>query len=124
MRERANRHEIIDFPARLEACLKLEVWKYERFDRQSSYAPMSFSEFVRAPYPAGLGADYETIRWFLDAASFLSRKYPNESNENIASLCEHLRREIDRLESEAGVIDMVEEGGIMNDADQVAVAAE
>jgi len=116
--------DIIEFSRRLQSCLKSEVWKYDRIDRQRSYGPMTFSEFLHLPYPAGLGIDYATLRWLLDGATL--SKSPDRSVNSAASLCEHLRCEIDRLESEAGegANNTVEEEGIMNDVDQRSVAAE
>jgi hypothetical protein len=116
--------DIIEFSRRLHSCLKSEVWKYGRIDREGSHGPTTFSEFLHLPYPAGLGLDYATVRWLLHGATL--SKSPDRSVNSAASLCEHLRREIDRLESEAGegANKTVLEGSLMTDVDQGSIAAE
>ena len=54
-------------PLSLEKAFEREAWKHGRLfpggmGRQS---PISFHEYVHAPYPAGLGTDFDTVRRFL-----------------------------------------------------------
>lgn len=54
---------IKNFPVFLAECFEQAVWKHERiFSGGSRCNPISFHEFIHAPYPTGLGASYGMIR--------------------------------------------------------------
>lgn len=57
-----------NFPVFLAECFEHAVWRHERIlAGGSKCGPISFHEFIHAPYPTGLDATYDTIRPLIEA---------------------------------------------------------
>lgn len=69
-----------NFPLFLAECFEQGVWKHERILSGGSRCnPMSFQEFIHAPYPTGLGASYDVIRPLITADKKLLEAWDRET---------------------------------------------
>lgn len=51
-----------NFPVFLQECLEKRVWEQERrFESGGTQAPISFEDFIRKPYPVGLGTSFPAV---------------------------------------------------------------
>jgi hypothetical protein len=74
----------------LKEAFEREAWKHERLfaGGMTRQPPISFHDYVHAPYPVGLGYDYAMIRGFIERDVELLKLYEAEQQPAAPILAE------------------------------------
>lgn len=73
-------------PVFLKEAFEHQVWRHERiFSGGTRQQPIGFHDFVHAPYPVGLGANYDVIRGFIQQDTQLLGMFDAASQRNVGT---------------------------------------